>query len=374
MPAFDNPPDPKLRPPDDLLEAHIALARSPRVGSVTFRRLVSAYGGVERALEALPDHAARGGMRSYRPVDMARVRDEISRAQDIGAHPLLLGHDDYPQLLAELTDAPTVLWAQGDLGLFDRPGTGLVGARNASALGLRMATELARDLGEAGQVTVSGLARGIDTAVHEASVDTGTIAVLAGGIDVIYPASNTVLAARIAASGLLLSEAPPGLQPIARHFPKRNRIIAGLSSAVVLVEAAERSGSLITARMALEQGRDVLAVPGHPLDARAAGCNRLIREGAGLVRSAADILEALAMPVQYTDGFHEETGHWIEGPVPDSAHQLVAGLLSTAPVAEDTLIRMLGLPTPSVMSALMDMELSGQIVRHPGGMVARAVN
>ncbi|QPH55974.1 DNA-processing protein DprA [Pontivivens ytuae] len=358
----------------DQVEAHLALARSPRVGPVTFRRLIETYGDAVCALEALPQHAARGGMRSYRPAPMDRVREELARGQDSGARLLVMGGHGYPERLMELNDGPLVLWARGDVALVERPVTALVGARNASALGLRMARQLALDLGAVGHVVASGLARGIDTAAHTASLETGTVAVMAGGIDVIYPASNQELARQIADTGLLLSEAPPGLQPMARHFPKRNRIIAGLATTVVLVEAAERSGSLITARMALEQGREVMAVPGHPLDARAAGCNRLIREGAGLVRSAEDVLDALALPVRPVTGFHEDTGEWLgDRPLPDETRQMLVGLISPAPVAEDELIRNLGVPAGQVLAALMDMELAGQIERHPGGLVARRI-
>jgi DNA processing protein len=201
---------------------------------------------------------------------------------------------DYPQALRDLTDAPPVLWALGDLSLLHRPMVALVGARNASSLGLRMARKLAAGLAAAGYVVVSGLARGIDAAAHEAALTAGgTVAVQAGGVDVIYPPENAALAGEIGRAGLRLSEMPPGEQPLARHFPMRNRLISGLSRAVVVVEAAARSGSLITARDALDQGREVMAVPGHPLDARAAGCNLLIREGAVLVRGVEDVLEAL---------------------------------------------------------------------------------
>ena len=358
--------------PSDALETHLALARSPRVGTVTFRRLVSAYGSTERALEMLPEHAARGGMKGYRPVDRALVREELARARDAGAVPLLLDAPGYPSKLAELSDAPMILWMRGALPEAGRQVTAMVGARNASALGLRMAATLAEGLGSLGHVIVSGLARGIDTAAHQASLESETSAVMAGGIDTIYPTQNADLAARIADRGALLTEAPPGLEPMARHFPRRNRIIAGLSDAVLLVEAAERSGSLITARMALEQGREVMAVPGHPMDGRAAGCNRLIREGAALVRNAADVAEALAIPRPM--GFAEAPPVW-DGPTPAMPAGVVedlAGLLSPAPVAEDEVIRLMDRPAAEVLAALMDMELSGRIERHPGGRIAMA--
>ena len=359
-----------LLPDLDDLATHLALARSPRVGTVTFRRLIATYGSTSAALEALPAHAARGGMKGYRPVDMALVQREMTMAADVGATALLLDQPGYPERLKQLNDAPMLLWLRGAMPDAGRGTTAMVGARNASALGLRMARSLATDLGALGHVIVSGLARGIDTAAHEAALETGTIAVMAGGIDTIYPVQNIELAEKIATQGALLTEAPPGLAPMAKHFPRRNRIISGLSDSIVLVEAAERSGSLITARMALEQGREVLAVPGHPFDARAAGCNRLIREGAGLIRSAADVVEALAMPTPM--GFAEEQEVWPSDPASEGVVEALAALMSLAAVSEDELIRQVDRPAGQVLAALMDMELSGVIERHPGGMVALA--
>jgi DNA processing protein len=360
------------------LFSHLRLARSPRVGTVTFQRLLAEFGTAARALEALPSRVSRSGKADYRPAPKDRIEEEMARASTIGARALLLGHPGYPALLAQVDDAPPVLWALGDVALAHRPTVAIVGARNASALGQRLAHLIAQDLGAAGQVIVSGMARGIDRAAHLASLETGSIAVLAGGVDTVYPRQNTDIAEQLRARGLLLSEAQMGLQPLARHFPKRNRIIAGVSQATVLIEAAERSGSLITARMALEQGRDVMAVPGNPLDGRAAGCNNLIRQGAALIRDAADVLDALDAPIRQTplshDGFHEVTGHWMgEEPLPDRLHQMLHELITTAPVPEDTLIRHLGLPVPQVLTALMDMELAGQIDRHAGSLISRRV-
>ncbi|MEL6889921.1 MAG: DNA-processing protein DprA, partial [Pseudomonadota bacterium] len=254
----------------------------------------------------------------------------------------------------------------------------LVGARNASSLGTWMARALARDLGEAGYVVTSGLARGIDAAAHLAALETGTIAVQAGGVDVIYPAENATLAEDMATRGLRLSEQPIGLQPMARHFPARNRIISGLSQATIVVEAAAKSGSLITARDALDIGRDVLAVPGHPMDARASGCNMLIRDGATLVRNAADVLEALApiaprmepelplapplTPPKDSRTLAETT----------ALHQMILDRLGPAPLAEDQLIRDLGTGAEKVAPVLLDLELEGAIDRAPGGLLSRA--
>ncbi|MGD9294180.1 MAG: DNA-processing protein DprA, partial [Roseobacter sp.] len=258
----------------------------------------------------------------------------------------------------------------------------IVGARNASSLGTRMARKLARDLGASGYTVVSGLARGVDAAAHDAALSAGTLAVLAGGVDTVYPAENADLCRTIADQGLLVSEQPMGLQPVARHFPCRNRIISGLSRATVIVEAAAKSGSLITARDALDQGRDVLAVPGNPFDARAAGCNQLIREGATLVRSAQDVIEALA-PL-HGDAPELPFAKDQPGPVEPAnkkrkkalsevaaLHRQILSRLSPAPVAEDQLIRDLAVPASEAAPALLDLELDGRIRRQSGGMISR---
>ncbi|MBC7155941.1 MAG: DNA-protecting protein DprA, partial [Rhodobacteraceae bacterium] len=275
--------------------AWLRLIRSRRVGPATFWRLLGEHGSADAALDALPAIARAAGMAEYSPCPEGVVRAELAAGRAAGAR-LICGADpEWPAALRELPDAPPVLWLRGDGALLARPMVALVGARNASSLGVRMARRLAWGLAEAGWCVVSGLARGIDAAAHGAALEArgATAAVMAGGVDVIYPPENAALAADIAARGLLLSEMPPGYAPQARHFPQRNRVISGLARAVVVVEAAARSGSLITARGALDQGREVLAVPGHPLDARAAGCNQLLREGATLVRSPDDVLEAL---------------------------------------------------------------------------------
>jgi DNA processing protein len=274
----------------------LRLIRSPRVGPATFLRLLSDHGSAAAAIAALPGIAAAAGVADYAPCPVDAARAEMERGLRLGAMPICLGAPEYPPALAALDDPPPLIWALGrraNLPLLARPAVGLVGARSASALGLRMARALAGGLGAAGLVTVSGLARGIDTEVHGATLDTGTLAVMAGGVDAIYPPENATLAAVIADRGLRLSEQPPGMVAQARHFPRRNRLIAGLSRAVVVIEAAEGSGSLITAQDALDQGREVLAVPGHPMDPRAAGGNRLIVEGARLARGVGDVLAAL---------------------------------------------------------------------------------
>jgi DNA processing protein len=291
-PSSTHPPLPPT--PEDEQFARLRLLRSRRVGVSTYKRLLTEHGTAQNALAALPQVARAAGVSSYEICPEGVVRAELRAGHAQGAKLLHIDHPDYPTNLAELSDAPPFLWLLGDPKLLSRPTIALVGARNASSLGTRMARTLAHELGEAGFVVVSGLARGVDAAAHLAALPFGTIAVQAGGVDIMYPAENTNLAHDIAQQGLRISEQPIGMQPTARHFPKRNRIISGLSRATVVVEAAAKSGSLITARDALDQGRDVLAVPGHPLDARAAGCNMLIRDGATLVRNASDILEALS--------------------------------------------------------------------------------
>ncbi|MEO0504202.1 MAG: DNA-processing protein DprA, partial [Pseudomonadota bacterium] len=308
----------------------------------------------------------------------AVVIAELKAARRAGATLVAQGTAAYPDALDALTDAPPFLWALGDITLLQKPAIAMVGARNASSLGTRMARALARQLGEAGYVVTSGLARGIDAAAHLAALETGTIAVQAGGVDVIYPAENATLADDMATRGLRLSEQPMGLQPMARHFPARNRIISGLSQATIVVEAAAKSGSLITARDALDIGRDVLAVPGHPMDARASGCNMLIRDGATLVRNAADVLEALAPIAPQT-----EPELPLAPPpkppkdsrtLPETAalHQLILDRLGPAPLAEDQLIRDLGAGADKVAPVLLDLELEGAIDRAPGGLLSRA--
>lgn len=351
----------------------LRLARSRRVGPATFIRLVREVGSAAGALDRLPALAAEAGVRDYRPASRAEAEAELAAGQAAGARLLLLGAPDYPSALALIADPPPVLWALGDPRLAGRPTVALVGARNASALGRRMASQLARDLGAAGFVVASGLARGIDAAAHRAALDTGTVGAQAGGIDVVYPPENADLAAEMAARGLRLSEMPPGHAPRAQDFPRRNRIISGLSLGVVVIEGALRSGSLITARNAADQGREVMAVPGNPLDARAGGCNALIRDGATLVRHAEDVAEALAahlatplrppVPVPVPEP---------PGAGPDLAGRLL-DLLGPSPVEEDALTRDLAAPAATVAAALLDLELEGRVRRHPGGRVSLAL-
>lgn len=352
----------------------LRLLRSRKVGPATFRRLLREHGSAQNALAALPEMARAAGIEGYETCPPGVIEAELKAAKAAKAQLLCLGSADFPQALNELSDAPPLLWAIGDVSVLHKPIIAMVGARNCSSLGARMARGLAADLGKQGYVIVSGLARGIDTAAHMAALDTGTVAVMAGGVDVIYPAENTDLARDIAGSGLRLSEQPMGVTPQARHFPRRNRIISGLSRAVVVVEAAAKSGSLITARDALDQGREVLAVPGHPFDARAAGCNLLIRDGATLVRSAEDVIEAL--PRQQAEQF-EKVPHpeAIQKPCPSGVdlHHEILTRLGPSPIAEDQLIRDISATAGEIGPALVDLELEGHIQRQPGGLLSLTV-
>ena len=369
--------------------AWLCLLRSRRVGVSTFFRLMAEYGSAQAALDALPEVARAAGVRDYRPCPLAVVEEEMKRARFAGARLVAYGSAEYPADLARIPDPPPLLWTLGDLDLATRPMVALVGARNASSLGTRMARKLAAELGEAGFVVVSGLARGIDTAAHLAALETGTLAVMAGGVDVIYPRENTVLGEEIAERGLRLSEMPMGISPQARHFPRRNRIISGLARAVVVVEAAAKSGSQITARQALEQGREVLAVPGHPFDARAAGCNMLIRDGALLVRGSRDVIDAVEALTGETapppDTPSAQATRPPSAPAPDAAapppgkarskrdiralHRQILDRLGPSPLGEDQLIRDLALPPGMIAPELVELELQGRIARHPGGVL-----
>ncbi|NCM95903.1 MAG: DNA-protecting protein DprA [Rhodobacterales bacterium] len=371
-----------IYPPDRDAEAvaTLRLVRSRRVGAVTYHRLIAEHGSAQAALLALPEIACAAGVENYSICPVEVVLHEMTQARLAGARLLCFGAPGYPAALADLPDAPPILWVQGDAGLLARPMVALVGARNASSLGLRMARRLAEKLGEAGFVVVSGLARGIDAEAHAAALASGTVAVQAGGVDVVYPVENAGLAAEIAAQGCRISEQPIGLVPQARHFPQRNRIISGLARAVIVVEAAARSGSLITARTALDQGREVLAVPGHPFDARAAGCNMLIRDGAVLIRSAADVIEALGL--EPVGGAHPEPElAALPGPVPAprplaelaALHNRILERLGPSPLAEDQLIRDLAVHPAQVAPELLTLELEGKIIRQAGGLLARAV-
>lgn len=348
----------------------IRLARSPRIGPVTYRQLIARFGGPGEALRALPDLAHRGG-RAPEIAEERRVYAEVEAVERLGARWLIWREPEYPALLAETEDAPPVMTCRGDIALASPRCVAMVGARNASAAACRFARGLARELAGEGVVIVSGLARGIDTAAH-LGAEERTIGVIAGGIDISYPPENAALQERIAQDALLIAEQPPGTEPKARYFPHRNRVIAGLAHATIVVEAAPKSGSLITARLAADYGRDVLAVPGSPLDPRAQGCNLLIREGATLIQSAADVLEALAsldprnvreprLPQSYPSPAEIAE----EGNPAD-----ILALLGPVPVPVDELIRQSGTASATVQMALLELELAGRLERHAGGKVS----
>ncbi|CAM3216953.1 DNA-processing protein DprA [Paracoccus nototheniae] len=367
---------------DDL--TFLRLIRSRRVGPATFHRMIAEHGTARTALDALPGIAAAAGLADYSPCPEGVAAAELAAGRRAGARLIRCDDPDYPATLRQIDGAPPVLWVRGDPMHLARDTIAVIGARNASSLGLRMARGMAAGLGEAGFTVAAGLARGIDTAAHDAALPTGTIAVMAGGIDVIYPAENAVLAAQIAECGILISEQPPGTEPAARHFPTRNRIVSGLSHAVVVIEAAQRSGTLITARNALDQGREVMAVPGHPMDARAAGCNALIRDGATLVRSAADVADALrhahTTPVAAPQpartapaatrrlGAPAQTPRDAGGPI--HLESRILSRLSPSPTEENDLIRDLGVPAATANAVILSLELQGRVTRMAGGRLA----
>ncbi|WP_326523295.1 DNA-processing protein DprA [Sphingomonas sp.] len=351
--------------------ARLRLIRTPGVGPVTYRQLIARFGDAGAAIEALPMLARRGGGAAPRVADAAIVLRELDRVAALGARHLFLDDADYPPLLAELDTAPPAIIVRGDPALGRRSVVAMVGARNASAAACRFARGLASELGRAGIVVASGLARGIDTQAHVASLASGTIGVIASGIDIAFPPENRELQEEVATRGLLIAEQPPGEEPRARNFPSRNRIIAGLALGTVVVEAAPKSGSLITARLATEAGREVMAVPGSPLDPRAQGCNLLIREGATLVQSAEDIEEAIR-PID-ARALRSPVRPFAGPPADDASdadRRRVTDLLGPVPVGIDELIRQSGRPPAVVQTVLLELELAGRLDRHAGGRVS----
>jgi len=322
-----------------------------------------------KALAAVPDLARRGGGAAPKLCSASDAEREIARVEKAGARFLALGQGLYPRLLAELEDAPPLLTAHGNLNLLDKMSVAIVGARNASAAACRFARGLAYDLGQNDVVVVSGLARGIDTAAHDGALESGTIGVIAGGIDNFYPPENERRQRAMYEHGLVLAEMPPGTEPRARHFPYRNRIIAGLSAGTVVVEAAPKSGSLITARLAAEAGREVMAVPGSPLDPRAQGCNQLIRDGATLVQNAADVVEAVRLPASSVRAMTTPYEPAVESNGHD-ALGLVEELLGPSPVPVDEVIRLSEAPPGAVQMALLELDLAGRLDRHAGNKVS----
>lgn len=358
--------------------ARIRLLRSPNIGPVSYAQLLRRFRSAETALEGLPDLGKRGG-RQYKPAARDKIEREVEAVRASGARYLFHDQPEYPHLLGQLDSAPPILTWRGDLSLAGRPCLAMVGARNSSAAAVKIAREFAAELAAQGFTVVSGLARGIDGAAHEGALSDpsrATIGVIASGIDIAYPPKHKDLQERIATEGLLLAEQPPGTEPRGSHFPSRNRIIAGLASGTLVVEAAPKSGSLITARLAGEAGREVMAIPGSPLDARSQGCNQLIREGGVLVQSPDDVVELLSgfdgIPrSSFRDGASADFEHAPED-LADAEPADVVGLLSAAPVAVDEIIRQSGENAASVQLALLELEISGQLVRHAGGRVSLA--
>ena len=390
----------------------LRLIRSESIGPKTFRALVNRYGGAGAALDALPELARQRG-RDLRIASRDECLREFAALDAVGARLIAVGEPDYPSALREIDAPPPLIAARGHIPVLSRPMVAIVGSRNASAAGLAFCERLTRDLGVAGLVIASGLARGVDARAHRSALGVGTVAVLAGGLDRIYPAEHGALAEEILERGALISEMPMGYEPRGRDFPRRNRIVSGLSLGVVVIEAARRSGSLITARFANEQGREVFAVPGSPLDPRAEGANGLLREGATLCTRGADVLDALApliesgvaprvrldedAPGETTEPLWDELDLVYAGPSPstEAGHEMdepaaplivepvaavgkrgdvgdiVEALLSTSPVAVDDLARAAGLAVGDVRAALLDLELAGKLERHGGGLVSR---
>ena len=352
--------------------ARIRLIRTRSIGPVAYAQLIARFGSAEAALDALPDLARRGGGRAIALPPVADILREAEAVERLGGRYLFRGQGLYPRLLAEIESAPPAIVAKGDLALLDRPAVAMVGARNASAAAVRFARQLAQDLGAEGMVVVSGLARGIDTAAHAGSIERGTIAVIAGGLDIVYPPENEALQRAIGERGVVIAEMPPGTEPRARHFPYRNRIIAGLGRGTIVVEAAPKSGSLITARNAAEYGREVMAVPGSPLDPRAQGCNLLIREGATLIQSAADVLESLGTFGGTLREPAPRRASFVPGEAGDAERRAIVDLLGPAPVPVDELFRQSGVPAAAVQTVLLELELAGRLERHAGHRVALA--
>ncbi len=360
--------------PDAERRNKLRLIRSANVGPVTYFQLIARFGNAAAALDAIPALAMRGGGRAPQIASIAQVEAEMRSVDKLGARYLFVGEGLYPPLLAELETAPPALIVKGRLALLERPTVAIVGARNASAAACRFARGLAHDLAAEGCLVVSGLARGIDTAAHEGAVDIATAGVIASGIDIAFPPENAALQDRVACDGLLIAEQVPGREPLARHFPSRNRIIAGMALGTVVIEAAPRSGSLITARLANEAGREVMAVPGSPLDPRAQGCNSLIREGATLVQNAADVLEAIRPMTDLLGRVRAPTDPWrarsTDPEVDDDVRGAITGLLGHTPVYIDELVRQSGAHPAVVATVLLELELAGRLARHAGGRVS----
>ena len=360
-------------PPEEKLN-WLRLSQSENVGPVTFHNLLQRFGTATKAIEALPELSQRGGLkRALRIYSVDAANQDIERAQKRSARFVAAGEKGYPPALAHIPAAPPLLCVSGNLELAEKISVGIVGARNASALGLKFTRQIARALTDAGLLVASGLARGIDTAAHEASVDVHTAAVIAGGIDNYYPPENEKLQRQIAERGLLITEMLPGTAPKAEHFPRRNRIISGMAQAVIVVEAALRSGSLITARFAAEQGRDVYAVPGSPMDPRAEGTNKLIKDGATMLTSIDELLQSLKQTHMISHNLLlEPTSDYLALPnsLDASDREHVYNLLAPTAIETDDIIRESGMAADQVLAILLELEIAGRTMRHAGGRVS----
>ncbi len=362
--------------------ARLRLIRSQSVGPISFYKLLSRFGSAVTALDELPNLAAKAGRKTPKIMTVHEASNELDQLDQFGGTMIVYGDDAYPKWLSNIADAPPVLNVIGNVSCLAQSCIGIVGARNASANAKRYTMALASELGQKGQVIISGMARGIDTAAHEASLDRGTIAVLAGGLDEIYPTENTNLYHKIVERGCVVSEMSLGTKPTAHHFPRRNRIVSGVSKGVIVVEASMRSGSLITARLAGEQGREVFAVPGFPGDPRAAGPNYLIQNGAKLIQSADDVLEEIMamdakiiQPEQQSfDHIAEECDVYEESKQPsENTYEIVMQNLSMTPLDMDVLIRSCDISAQDLQICLLDLELAGAIERHAGNRVSKVV-
>ena len=350
--------------------ARLRLARTDRVGPVAFRQLLDRFGSAVLALEALPDVVRRGGDQGFTLPSPAEVEAELERGERLGARLIVFGDEGYPSMLAAVDPPPPLLWTLGDPTLMARPCLAIVGARIASAGGQRIARGLAQQLGEAGHVVVSGMARGIDGAAHAGALPTGTVAVLGGGVDDVYPPDNADLYRQIVLQGCVVSESPVGARAQAKDFPRRNRIISGLSRGVVVVEAELRSGSLITARLAAEQGRDVFAVPGSPLDPRAKGPNELLRQGAILCEGLTDIEREFERPRAIREPGPDDPFAGAPDEIAAELVERVAALLSPTPTPRDELARAANAPIGAVAAALLELSLTGRATLLPGGLAS----
>lgn len=377
-------PNPVLRPALSAREriAWLRLIRTRNIGPVTFHRLIAKFGSASDALAALPDIARKSGRAApFKAADKSDIERDLHEVERHGARLVASCEAEYPAALKAIPDHPPALYLRGHTSLFEKPAIAIIGARNASGVGRKMARMLASDLGEAGYVITSGLARGIDGAAHASALRTGTIAVVAGGVDVIYPPEHDELTGHIAAQGAVISECPMGAKPTARDFPKRNRLISGLSLGVVVVEAAAKSGTLLTANFALDQGREVFATPGSPLDPRCHGANRLIKDGANLVERASDIIDVLSMQNRSLQSSRRDLFDWGEGqdglndPDPKAMASLrrdVLDLLSMTPLHRDEILREVDAAPGLVADTLLDLVLSGEAEEHDGGRFSRS--